>query len=254
MNIDHLPPVPDYGDVVERNDIDILSVPGDLTILNGDIAVTRRGDLMLNSEEYSAFVTLVNWWRFNYPVLSVLFYAVFEPEVEKEELGQALESPLVEVGLRGLRSVEVFDHKEFHRVNNETGAKEIAKGVYAGTIAIALSNALLAFRHDIRADKSAWDKACPLFGGFSVGQVVVASANNVRHGDEWQVTRPPTAKQLQSLTVLAGALSEPLDPPDGSRHRFHREVSPEILNVLSEKSFESLEKCICSFARRIDPT
>lgn len=30
-------------------------VPGDLTLRNGDIAVTRWGDLKLNDEDYSSF-------------------------------------------------------------------------------------------------------------------------------------------------------------------------------------------------------
>ena len=37
--------VPAYDDLVERNRIEILQKPGDLVLRNGDLAITRWGDL-----------------------------------------------------------------------------------------------------------------------------------------------------------------------------------------------------------------
>lgn len=89
----------------------------------------------------------------------------------------------------------------------------------------------------------------PRIEGCSFGQVVVASANNVRHADEWQTARPPAAKQLQSMRVLASVLNEPLIPADGSRHKFGREVSPEVLEAICGGDMEQLEKHFFDFAK-----
>ena len=42
-------PLPAYDDIVERYGLNILKTPGDLVVKDGDIAVTKTGDLMLNS-------------------------------------------------------------------------------------------------------------------------------------------------------------------------------------------------------------
>lgn len=249
-----LPAVPDYGDVIDRNNIEALLVPSDLAIVDGDLAVTRRGDLMLNSEEYSAFFSLVNWWRFNYPVLSVLFHSVFPPAEDEVNSRSLIEGGLLGGENQGSHANWSATVENFHRMNDTAGAQKVAKGLYAGTIVVALSNALQVFRHDIRAGKAAWDQSRPQFDGVSLGQVVVAAANNVRHADEWQITRPPTPQQLQSIIVLAAALREKLDPPDGARHKLHREVSPEILSLLSDGNFQKLEERIFAFAKSMYST
>jgi hypothetical protein len=241
--------VPTYDEVVDRNDIGLLKSPGDLAILNGDLATTRRGDLMLNDPEYSAFFRLVNWWRFNYPVMSVMFDAVFPPTAESGRLERDLEELFQHAATKSPHPMTSLDYDEYHRINDAMGAQEVALGVYAGAIVVALSNALQSFRADIGGNMQQWDAASPQFGGCSLGQVIIASANNVRHADEWQVSRPPTQQQLQSMRVLAAALNEPLVPPDGSRHRFGREVSPETLQVLSGGRVAQLEANFFAFAK-----
>jgi hypothetical protein len=56
---------PAYDDVVERFGIDILGTPGGLVLKGGDIALTKRGELMLNHADYSAMLRLVQGWRYN---------------------------------------------------------------------------------------------------------------------------------------------------------------------------------------------
>ncbi|MDE2229789.1 MAG: hypothetical protein KGL11_12220, partial [Alphaproteobacteria bacterium] len=81
-------------------------------------------------------------------------------------------------------------------------------------------------------------------------QVLEASANNVRHNDEWAKTRPPTRKQLGSIRVLAAALDEPI-AADGKGHRLAREVCPEILQVVSGGDFTRLESAVFTFAKSL---
>ncbi|MCY0856643.1 hypothetical protein [Cupriavidus sp. D39] len=242
-------PVPDYLEIIERNDIDLLKIPADLAVLNGDLALTRRGDLMLNDIDYSACFSLVNWWRYNYPVMAVMFEAVFPPADLAERLDGELEELFTRAAATSPHPMQSFDYDAYHRINDARGAQQVARGVYAGAISVALSNAMQSFRADIQATMGEWDASSPAFGGCSLGQVIIASANNVRHADEWQAARPPSERQLQSMRVLAAALNEPLDPPDGSRHQFGREISPETLHVISGGDLEQLEANFFAFAK-----
>ncbi|MGS1041723.1 hypothetical protein [Burkholderia glumae] len=243
------PLVPGYDDVVNRNEISMLMTPGDLAVVNGNIALTRRGDLMMTSPEYHAFFRLVNWWRFNFAVLSAMFDSVFPLVDDATRLGQALEERFAVAAKKSPHSMTSPDYDAYHRINDERGAVQVARGVYAGAIVVAVSNALQSFKADIEGVQHEWEAAVPRFAGCSFGQVVVASANNVRHADEWQTARPPTARQLQSMRVLSAVLNEPLDPADGSRHRFGREVSPEVLQAICGGKVARLEENFFDFAK-----
>lgn len=243
-----LPLVPAYDAVVERNKIEILQKPGDLTIRDGDIAVTRWGDLMLNDDDYSAFFKLVQTWRFNFPTIKVLFDASIDIAQHRRDLEAELEGLFTQAAMKSRHPMHSLDYDAYHRTNDATGAAEVARGVYAGSIAIALNNMLQSFRINIVATQDEWKKAAPLFDGCSVGQILEASANNVRHAEEWQTTRPPTRQQMNSIQVLSAVFREPLDPPDGSRHRFSREVCPETLQLISNGDFQQLETNLFSFA------
>lgn len=142
-----------------------------------------------------------------------------------------------------------FDYDKFHRINDAMGAEEVARSVYAGAIVIAMSNALQSLRADLEGTSAEWDEAVPHYGNCSFGQVIVASANNVRHADEWGTTVAPTRQQLLSMRILSLVLDEPLDPPDGSRHRFGREVSPEVLQVICDGNMATLERAFFAFAK-----
>jgi hypothetical protein len=60
-----LPPAPSQEEIVTKFNLEILKSPADLVVRNGDIAMTKSGDLMLNDEHYSAMRRFVSTWRFN---------------------------------------------------------------------------------------------------------------------------------------------------------------------------------------------
>lgn len=248
---DKLPLVPAYKNVVERNKIAILQNSGDLVVRNGDLALTRWGDLMLNDEDYSAFFKLVESWRFNFPTLKILFDASIDSVNQRESLEADLEGLFAQAAMKSPHPMHSLDYDAYHTTNDAMGAAEVARGVYAGSIAIVLNNMLQSFRVNIGATQDEWKKASPLFDGCSIGQILEASANNVRHAEEWQATRPPTRQQMSSMQVLSAALREPLDPPDGSRHRFSREICPETLQLISDGDFGKLEENLFLFANNM---
>lgn len=248
---DKLPLVPAYDDIVERNRIEILQKSGDLVVRDGDIAVTRWGDLMLNDEDYSAFFKLVQTWRFNFPTLKILFDASIDSVQRHKSLEVGLEGLFAQAAMKSPHPMHSLDYDAYHKTNDAMGAAEVARGVYAGSIAVVLNNMLQSFRVNVVATQDEWKKAAPLFDGCSVGQILEASANNVRHAEEWQATRPPTRQQMNSIQVLSAALREPLDPPDGSRHRFSREICPETLQLISDGDFGKLEENLFLFAKNM---
>jgi hypothetical protein len=242
--------VPKYDDVVERNNIEILRKGGDLVLRNGDIAVTRWGDLMLNNEDHSAFLKLVQEWRYNYPTLKVMFESSFDTTRHERAQENDLSTLFQQAASKSPHPMTSFDYDEYHRINEESGAKKVARGAYAGSVAVILSKFLQSFCANICATRDEWEKSAPLFGGCSVGQVLEASANNVRHSDQWATTRPPSPQQLKSIRILSAALHEPI-AADGTNHRFSREISPETLQLISGGDFQRLEINLFAFAKNL---
>jgi hypothetical protein len=228
---------PQFREIVERYRVDFLKAPADLAIRKGDIALTKRGDLMLNSEEYSALFTLVQYWRFNEPYLRNLFEVVL---TTNRRLGSLIE-----------QRDQSLDRFVNHERNDEISANAIGMASYAGAIVMVMSRLLLAFRDDLGATEREWIQSGPKIEGCSIGAIVEAAANNFRHNDEWlKHTRKPTKQQLRSIRVLATVLREPI-AADGERHGLNRDICPEILELLSGGDFEQLASNLFAFANAI---
>jgi hypothetical protein len=92
------------------------------------------------------------------------------------------------------------------------------------------------------------------FGGgtYDIGDVMCATANNVRHYDEWNRYRSKPAshreksRQMPSIRVLAAVLDFPL-PPDGVNHGFNDVFAWPILEKLA-RSYADLEAHIRQYA------
>jgi hypothetical protein len=260
MTIAAIKPRP-YNEVIDRYCINILKSPGDLVIKDGDLALTKSGDLMLKNAEYSAMFRLVQGWRFNTPTLQTLFEQVFATRRRRKELDDEL---------NGVFAGHVFDPKavapfmpdparveRYHELNDEIAANEIGASACAGAVVLVLSGLLQSFKDDMDATKDDWEKSAPLIEGCSIGMILTASANNFRHNDEWLKTRPPKAQQLSFIRVLAAAFCEPI-APEGADHRFSRDICPETLDLLSGGDFERLAENLFAFVnnmvkRRISP-
>lgn len=251
-NSQTLAPVPDYDTIVERNGIGMLHEPGDLALRNGDLALTKWGDLMLNNEDYSAFFKLVQEWRYNYPTLKVLFETVFDTFAWQRRLAQEIEGSVptsTPAHPDPLFNPEM-DPAAFHRATDQHGAAEVARGTYAGALVIIIDKMLRSFKDDIVATDDEWKRSAPLVNGPSLGQILQASANNFRHNEEWARARPPSERQLKSIKILSAAFQETI-APDGRGHKFAREICPETLQLISDGDFALLESAVFAFANNL---
>ena len=65
--------IPEYDALVEKHGLSILMEPGDFSLVNGDLRLTKDGDLQLGDGTYSAMFRLVQAWRFSRPHLAQVF-------------------------------------------------------------------------------------------------------------------------------------------------------------------------------------
>ena len=238
--------VPPYDHLIARNSISALESSGDLTLRNGDIALTRWGDLMFNNADYSAFVRLVQTWRYNFPAMSATYRSMQRTFDEEASAEHTLNSLGGKPWGPALGPLGGLDPDGYHAASDRIAAARASRGVYSATIVLFLSRLLATFRADISANMAEWCGSGSLIAGCSFGQIVEAAANNVRHADEWLTASPPTSQQLKSVNVLAAVLGIPL-PTNGSIRKFAADVSSPLLRLLSQ-DFLQLERCMFDFA------
>jgi hypothetical protein len=245
-------PLP-FREVVDRYGLEILQSPGDLALKNGDLALTKSGDLMLNNAEYSAMFRLVRGWRFNAPTLLMLFARVFSVKDRRRELDARLNTVLANGAFdpkAANRLPTTESVEQFQALRDEIAANEVGASACAGAVVLVLNGLLQSFRDDMEATRDDWDKSEPLIGGCSVGMILTASANNFRHLDEWMKTSIPKPQQLASIRVLATAFGKSI-ASDGAGHPFRCEVSAEVLELLSGGNFESLARNFFAYANNM---
>ncbi len=249
---------PTFEDIVDRFTVEILKRPGDLVAVNGDIASTKWGDLMLNDPVYSAMFRLVQHWRFNAPTLQPLFELVVGTKARRKELDDSMNRVFAhqhfDPSAASPLTPDDRSIAQYHELNDEIGATEVAASTYAATVVLLLADLLSRLKDDIDATEDDWEKVGPLFGGYSIGAILTAAANNFRHRDEWVKTLVkdgvPTAQQLPSIRILGAALQEPI-APDGARHGLSRDVCPDVLELLSGCSFDALGAQFFAFANAL---
>lgn len=250
-----LPLAPSHEEIVTKFNLEILKSPGDLVLRNGDIAMTKSGDLMLNNEHYSAMRRFVSAWRFNAPMLKSLFDLTMVVSSRSEDLKRSLNQG---VDYRSDPSQKSFPpgSTAFERrfaLNEEIAANMLGSESCAGAILLNLTSLLQALRDDINAPRLDWEGTTPLIHGHSVGVILVASSNYFRHWDEWRKTSPPTTRQATSMVVLNAVLDSA-----GLKQRNHRLMGVEgictkILDVLSDGDFERFSERVFAFANGLQP-
>ncbi len=249
-----LPPVPDYDDVVDRNQMVILKTQGDLTVRGGDIALTRRGDLMLNDEVYHALFSFVQFWRYNYPALWTLFHTMLSAQAGALAAEANLNNLPTPVWNSSVPSPSEWPTPEFGSglwaaVDRHELSKQAAD-VYASTIILVIDWALGNLCKDMEANATEWNNAGAPIGGRSLGEGLRAAGNNFRHADEWLVATSLSGRQMQSIRVLSDFLQEPV-AHGGSMRPFARDRSQDVLEVICEGNFMLLEAKVFEFAHSL---
>ncbi|WP_146030137.1 hypothetical protein [Methylocella silvestris] len=239
-----------YEDVILRYELTALFLLGDLRLANGDLALTKDGDLQIGSPSYNAMFRLVQAWRLNAPAMRLMFDTVHELRRTKPEREKELDAIFGRGPANG-RFLESDDVSLYHMVNDAIGALEVSREALAGSLMIVISSLLDRFRNDLDASLKRWNLGNPSFGGYSAGQVVTAAANSFRHADEWKKAqfskKDATKEQRRSMDVIRSARGL----ADGPQAYYASDISEAVLDLLSEGDFERLAKVILSFANGI---
>jgi hypothetical protein len=238
----HATQPPAYDQVVEMYEIDILRRPADWSPDGGDLATTDDGDIKVGDDIYSAMVRLVERWRLESPTLEALFDATVVSKARNDRYAKRID----QLGPLAVKDWAGFA-RDFRSANEEGGAHELGRSIYAGAIILVLANLLSRFLKDMRFSENSAEKIAPLFDGFSFFAIVRAAANNFRHHDEWARTRRNSARQKQSISILAAVLREHLANPEIEARG--RNVCAEVLEVVSSSSYEGLNQNLFHFAK-----
>lgn len=240
-------PIPSYEEVLSKHNLRLLQEGAiDLVVENGDIAVTRWGDLRVGSLSQNGLMRLVQHWRFNEPPIRRLFMETFS-------MRKLLLAHREQAGRPVVIDLATFDLAEYNAAVrptmsiDEEGGLEFGHRTYAGCVVLTLSGLLQQFKADIGAKEDEWFQSAPIHHSHSFGQVIVAAANGVRHVDEWEAARIPTEQQRASMWVLESALRK----QSVSRHHV-RDVPAAALDVLSNGGdFEHLAASLFAFADNV---
>jgi len=249
---------PAYNALVADYGLEILKTPGDLSIESGDFALTKDGDLKMGDDVYNGLFRLVQAWRFNSPHLQFLFDMLTFMRAHRtfldDKMNKAAEARASRFDIASFLNPDPVWHTEFWGITDEQGVAEFGGSTYGGCLILLLASSLSRFKDDIDATTEDWTKAAPLFGGCSLGQVLVAAANGFRHEDEWAKTRASTPnqahlqkKQIASQKIIEAALQGrvPYIPRTPGR-------SAEVLDLISQGGkFDRLSANFFSFAHNV---
>ena len=156
---------PTYEQVVETYGLEILKAPGDWSIANGDLAMTKDGDIQVGDAVYNALFRLVEAWRLNALHLRFLFNLVASMRARRVDLGDEMNRIGEEKRARfDIRTYLENDEQfitAFHANIDEQGAADYGFATYAGCVVLLLSGSLLRFRDDLDAKGDDWMQPAP---------------------------------------------------------------------------------------------
>lgn len=244
---------PTYMEFSERYGGEILKEPGDLQLVDGDLAMTRDLDFMLGDKAYDAMRRLLDDWRHKAPHIQLLFVLAQLMVKREQEAGERLDVAEKEALSGPYKPFRLSQSPEFMQAWNtsflEQEAAQAGRDVYPGCIVLMGSYALTRFRDDIVCSHDVWKTTGPTFGGRSIGEILIASANGVRHQDEWFKTHSPTKQQLASIEVLRDALGE--QPPHNTL-AYSAGRCEEVIALLDQGcGYDGFTKTMFSYAHEI---
>jgi hypothetical protein len=147
-----------------------LTASGGITMSAG---TPQQGD-----DRCNAMLCLLNRWFANTRVLETLIDLVGVDNSRKHVALSDLDAVAESAANGG-------DVEGYHALIVEGQTGEYGAAACAGAVMVVLSNLLQRYKNDLHAETLKWDAIEPVFGGCSLGQIVVAAANNFRHHDEW---------------------------------------------------------------------
>lgn len=238
-------------DVIGLYGLELLKSGGDFSIENGDLALTKDGDIKLGNTIFNALFRFAETWRLNAPHLRFLFDLAAAMHIRRGSLDDKMDRIGEERHTRfDIKTYPANDQEfitAFHEVIDEQRAADHGIVTYGGCVVIILSGSLLRFKNDLDATGDDWNKAAPIFNGCSIGQVIVAAVNGYRHDDEWAKTRPSTPQQRASQQILELAL-----PAASASYERAPGRCPEVLDTLSAGGdFDRLATNVFTFVHNV---
>lgn len=227
-------PMPSYSEFVAEFQLSMLQEPGDLVIIDGDLAMTKDFDLMLNDIAYHSMFRLAEHWRRHLPHFRFLYDLALEMRRGVDE---------------AIRDIDSFSRTIDDLWSRRDRQDGFTAGYhsYAGCLVLLASNALNRFRDDLDVKNDLWYSSGNLCGGQSIGSILAAAANGFRHEDEWLKSRTPTPRQKQSQDVLVAALG-----PRPDHEHFQPGRCLEVIEALSGgEGFEGFTKSALGYAQNI---
>jgi hypothetical protein len=241
-----------YTEIVKAYNLEILERPADWSIENGDLARTTDGDIKNGDDVYSALSRLVQLWCYNETHFRYLFDAAREMVEQHSLLADEIDD-IGNIHAREAAANPLVNIDEFaqalHAHSDKEGVAYFGANTYAGCLVIALGNALQRFKRDLKIGKT-WGTAAPTFGRHSVGAIVIGAANGYRHENEWETRMASFGsldqRQKASHDIITEALAGNSTSEISGMAR-----TPEIVQLLSNGSFETLARNIFEFAKNV---
>lgn len=241
---DSFPPF-DYHALIAKHKLTLLEKPADLVFRNGDIAVTRWRDLSLGTTAFDGIFRFFNEWRYNEPTLRRMFDAQLVMAKREAVLRSKMEG--LAVRLAGAASEDqAIRSTEYHDNREELISIGYGRNAYSEAIILKLSALLQQLKDDVYAPPEDWNSTPPTFDGYSLGQVIVAAGNCVRHRDEWIKADKADKRQQNSRTVLEAVL-----PRQSHGIGFLAAVPQETLLLISGGIYNVLSAHLLGFAHEI---
>lgn len=243
-------------DIVDVYGLSLLrEEPGDWAIEDGNLARTNDGDIRNGSIRFSALSRLVTLWSHNETHLKYLFEAADEMIRTHGGLGDELDR-IDSEHRSGFDAAERFTGDAWERFAEAVRTHTENEGVvffgantYAGSLLIALSNAVQRFKKDI-GGSPIWDTAGPTFGNCSVGRILIAAGNGYRHEEEWAAQLASAGKLMPQQSASFNIIEQALVGYPKSEISGPARV-PEILQLLGNGDFDRLARHIFEFAHTV---
>lgn len=137
------------------------------------------------------------------------------------------------------------------RMASEREGDTVMRDAFAGALIWALHGMLRQYWETAGASKAEWRRAGPLITGYSVGQILSAALDNVRHFEDWDTEKSAALLDRRNVRILCMVLGLPAKK--SAKHPpFRGNVSWALLGALSQSTgYGAIESLVREFARHL---